>query len=215
MDNYETVISKLNSLATILELPNSIKQSFKVLELDIATYNGNRLLLVIRPIEIDWCLLDGLSNNYRADKLDKFKFYYSQTRDAQFYYIENTKLSIISPFKALRLIAEDTTIDNDIENNKLVNSLAEQLRKLELNTVERNFNNIKFVNINAHVNIVWSTDDILSIIKDKQYEFFPKLNDIELIQILTQIDNEQQVNKYIVNNIVNNIVVKMFGHRLI
>ena len=71
----------------------------------LADYDGNRFLLILRTSGAQLCLLDNQSDEYHAQKLSEFKFYFAQCRDAQFYFYDGTNLAAIDPLKALKKIA--------------------------------------------------------------------------------------------------------------
>ena len=84
----------------------SVKKKIKLLsQVTSADYEGNRFLLILRTSGAQLCLLDNQTNEYCAQKLSEFKFYYAQCRDAQFYFYDGANLAAIDPLKALKKIA--------------------------------------------------------------------------------------------------------------
>ena len=72
-------------------------------------YEGERFLLILRRSGAQIALLDNQPDDYRNRKLEEFKFYYSQCRDAQFYYFDGRNLAAIDPLTALKKIAAKKT----------------------------------------------------------------------------------------------------------
>ena len=99
MKNFIRVKDKIKLLSSVTGLPvyyaGDLDIYFDVLE----KYDGNRFLLILRTSGAQLCLLDNQSDEYRAQKLSEFKFYYVQIRDAQFYF------AAIDPLNALKKIA--------------------------------------------------------------------------------------------------------------
>lgn len=105
MKNFIRVKDKIKLLSSVTGLPvyyaGDLDIYFDVLE----KYDGNRFLLILRTSGAQLCLLDNQSDEYRAQKLSEFKFYYAQCRDAQFYFYDGINLAAIDPLKALKKIA--------------------------------------------------------------------------------------------------------------
>ena len=105
MKNFIRVKDKIKLLSSVTGLPvyyaGDLDIYFDVLE----KYDGNRFLLILRTSGAQLCLLDNQSDEYRAQKLSEFKFYYVQIRDAQFYFYDGANLAAIDPLNALKKIA--------------------------------------------------------------------------------------------------------------
>lgn len=105
MKNFLSVKDKIKLLSRVTGLPvyyaGDLDIYFDVLE----KYDGNRFLLILRTSGAQLCLLDNQSDEYRAQKLSEFKFYYVQIRDAQFYFYDGANLAAIDPLHALKKIA--------------------------------------------------------------------------------------------------------------
>ena len=105
MKNFFRVKDKIKLLSDVTGLPVYYASDLDIIFECLANYYGNRFLLILRTSGAQLCLLDNQSNEYRAQKLSEFKFYFTQCRDAQFYYYDGTNFAAIDPLHALKKIA--------------------------------------------------------------------------------------------------------------
>lgn len=109
MKNFEEVKQKIQILSATVGLPvyyaSDLKIDYEVLE----EYEGERFLLILRTSGSQLALLDNQTDEYRTRKLEEFKFYYTEIRDAQFYYYNGVTLKAIEPLTALKKIAAKKT----------------------------------------------------------------------------------------------------------
>ena len=105
MKNFISVKNKIKLLSQVTGLPVYYASDLEIIYDSLANYEGNRFLLILRTSGAQLCLLDNQSDEYRAQKLSEFKFYYVQIRDAQFYFYDGKNLAAIAPLKALKKIA--------------------------------------------------------------------------------------------------------------
>jgi len=105
MKNFLSVKKKIKLLSQVTSLPVYYASDLEIIYDSLADYAGNRFLLILRTSGAQLCLLDNQTNEYCAQKLSEFKFYYAQCRDAQFYFYDGANLAAIDPLKALKKIA--------------------------------------------------------------------------------------------------------------
>lgn len=105
MKNFISVKNKIKLLSQVTSLPVYYASDLEIIYESLADYEGNRFLLILRTSGAQLCLLDNQTNEYYAQKLSEFKFYYAQCRDAQFYFYDGANLAAIDPLKALKKIA--------------------------------------------------------------------------------------------------------------
>ena len=105
MKNFINVKDKIKLLSCVTGLPVYYAGDLDIHFETLANYDGNRFLLILRINGAQLCLLDNQTKEYRAQKLSEFKFYFAQTRDAQFYFYDGANLAAIDPLKALKKIA--------------------------------------------------------------------------------------------------------------
>lgn len=105
MKNFISVKNKIKLLSQVTGLPVYYASDLEIIYDSLANYEGNRFLLILRTSGAQLCLLDNQTDEYRAQKLSEFKFYYVQIRDAQFYFYDGKNLAAIDPLKALKKIA--------------------------------------------------------------------------------------------------------------
>lgn len=105
MKNFLSVKDKIKLLSNVTGLPVYYASDLDIIFECLANYDGKRFLLILRTSGAQLCLLDNQTNEYRAQKLSEFKFYYVQIRDAQFYFYDGANLVAIDPLKALKKIA--------------------------------------------------------------------------------------------------------------
>ena len=94
-------------------------------------YEGERFLLILRRSGAQIALLDNQIDDYRNRKLEEFKFYYSQCRDAQFYYFDGRNLAAIDPLTALKKIAAKKTDFSQLQSH-LNFSLRQTVKNINL-----------------------------------------------------------------------------------
>ena len=94
-------------------------------------YEGERFLLILRRSGAQIALLDNQPDDYRSRKLEEFKFYYSQCRDAQFYYFDGRKLAAIDPLTALKKLAVKKTDFSQLQSH-LNFSLRQTVKNINL-----------------------------------------------------------------------------------
>jgi len=94
-------------------------------------YEGARFLLILRRSGAQIALLDNQPDEYRYRKLEEFKFYYSQCRDAQFYYFDGRELGAIDPLTALKKLAAKKTDFSQLQSH-LNFSLRQTAKKITL-----------------------------------------------------------------------------------
>ena len=94
-------------------------------------YEGERFLLILRRSGAQIALLDNQTDDYRNRKLEEFKFYYSQCRDAQFYYFDGRNLAAIDPLTALKKLAAKKTDFSKLQSNSLF-SLRQTVKSITL-----------------------------------------------------------------------------------
>lgn len=87
------VKQKIQILSATVGLPvyyaSDLDIDYEVLE----EYEGERFLLILRTSGSQLALLDNQTDEYRTRKLEEFKFYYYQCRDAQFYYFDGRRIA--------------------------------------------------------------------------------------------------------------------------
>lgn len=105
MKNFLSVKNKIKLLSQVTGLPVYYASDLEIIYDSLADYEGNRFLLILRTSGAQLCLLDNQTDEYRAQKLSEFKFYFAQCRDAQFYFYDGANLAAIDPLKALKKIA--------------------------------------------------------------------------------------------------------------
>ena len=105
MKNFISVKDKIKLLSEVTGLPVHYASDLDIIFEGLENYDGKRFLLILRTSGAQLCLLDDQSNEYYAQKLSEFKFYFAQCRDAQFYFYDGTNLAAIDPLKALKKIA--------------------------------------------------------------------------------------------------------------
>lgn len=105
MKNFLSVKNKIKLLSQVTSLPVYYASDLEIIYESLADYAGNRFLLILRTSGAQLCLLDNQTNEYCAQKLSEFKFYYAQCRDAHFYFYDGANLAAIDPLKALKKIA--------------------------------------------------------------------------------------------------------------
>ena len=111
MKNFIRVKDKIKLLSDVTGLPVHYASDLNIIFECMESYDGNRFLRILRTSGAQLCLLDNQTNEYRAQKLSEFKFYYAQCRDAQFYFYDGTNLAAIDPLKALKKIAHGHGFD--------------------------------------------------------------------------------------------------------
>ena len=94
-------------------------------------YEGERFLLILRRSGAQIALLDNQTDDYRNRKLEEFKFYYSQCRDAQFYYFDGRNLAAIDPLTALKKLAAKKTDFSQLQSH-LNFSLRQTVKNINL-----------------------------------------------------------------------------------
>ena len=94
---------------------NDLNICYEILE----EYEGERFLLILRSSGAQVALLDNHPDDYRNRKLEEFKFYYSQCRDAQFYYSDGRELAAIDPLTALKKLEAKKTDFSKLQSNSL------------------------------------------------------------------------------------------------
>ena len=182
-------------------LPVYYASDFKIHFDDLSKYNGNRFLLILRTNGTQLCLLDNQTDEYHAQKLSEFKFYYAQCRDAQFYFYDGTRLSAIDPFKAIKKIAH---------GHELLDST-----KLHLDLVHKLTASVKDISVQVTVQDTWSTEDIDTLIERKHYQFRPALNNQDKIAILHKMKEELDANIGFNWNSLNIAILTLFADRII
>ncbi len=105
MKDFLSVKNKIKLLSQVTSLPVYYASDLEIIYESLADYEGNRFLLILRTSGAQLCLLDNQTNEYCAQKLSEFKFYYAQCRDAHFYFYDGANLAAIDPLKALKKIA--------------------------------------------------------------------------------------------------------------
>lgn len=125
------VKQKIQILSATVGLPvyyaSDLDIDYEVLE----EYEGERFLLILRTSGSQLALLDNQTDEYRTRKLEEFKFYYSQCRDAQFYYFDGRRIAAIDPLTALKKIAAKKTNFN-ILCSKTFGSLQKSIKNINL-----------------------------------------------------------------------------------
>ena len=97
----------------------------------LSEYEGERFLLILRRSGAQIALLDNQIDDYRNRKLEEFKFYYSQCRDAQFYYFDGRNLAAIDPLTALKKLAAKKTDFSQLQSH-LNFSLRQTIKNINL-----------------------------------------------------------------------------------
>lgn len=105
MKNFLAVKDKIKLLSDTTGLPVYYASDLNIIFECLAEYDGKRFLLILRTSGAQLCLLDNQTDEYHAQKLSEFKFYFAQCRDAQFYFYDGARLTAIDPLKALKKIA--------------------------------------------------------------------------------------------------------------
>lgn len=105
MKNFIRVKNKIKLLSDVTGLPVYYASDLNIIFEGLESYDGKRFLLILRTSGAQLCLLDNQTNEYHAQKLSEFKFYFAQCRDAQFYFYDGARLAAIDPLKALKKIA--------------------------------------------------------------------------------------------------------------
>jgi hypothetical protein len=117
MKDFIGVKKKIQILTATVGWPiyyaNDVNICYEVLE----EYEGERFLLILRRSGAQVALLDNQPDEYRYRKLEEFKFYYSQCRDAQFYYFDGRELAAIDPLTALKKLAAKKTDFSKLQSN--------------------------------------------------------------------------------------------------
>lgn len=131
MKDYIGVKKKIQILSATVGWPiyyaNDLNICCEVLE----EYEGERFLLILRRSGAQLALLDNQPDDYRYRKLEEFKFYYSQCRDAQFYYFNGQNISAIDPLTALKKLAAKKTDFSQLQSH-LNFSLRQTAKKITL-----------------------------------------------------------------------------------
>ena len=187
MKNFISVKNKIKLLSHFTGLP--------------VYYAGNRFLLILRTSGAQLCLLDNQTDEYHAQKLSEFKFYYAQCRDAQFYYYDGANLAAIDPLKALKKIARghehfDAT-------------------KLHMKVVHGLTASIKEIAVQSTVQDVWSTEDVDSLIERKKYVLRPSLSDCDKIAVLRKMKEDYDANVGFNWDALDNALLALFGDKIV
>lgn len=109
MKDYMGVKQKIQILSATVGWPVCYASDLNVCYEVLEEYKGQRFLLILRMAGVQLALLDNQTDDYRCRKLEEFKFYYSQCRDAQFYYFNGRNLAAIDPLTALNKLAAKKT----------------------------------------------------------------------------------------------------------
>ena len=109
MKDYIGVKQKIQILSATVGWPVYYASDLKVCYEVLEKYEGQRFLLILRMEGVQLALLDNQPDDYRCRKLEEFKFYYSQCRDAQFYYFNGRNIAAIDPLTALNKLAAKKT----------------------------------------------------------------------------------------------------------
>ena len=109
MKDFIGVKQKIQVLSATVGLPVYYASDLKIYYEALEEYEGERFLLILRTSGAQLALLDNQNEEYRTRKLEEFKFYYAQCRDAQFYYFDGRKIAAIEPLTALKKIAAKKT----------------------------------------------------------------------------------------------------------
>lgn len=105
MKHFLAVKDKIKLLSDVTGLPVYYASDLNIIFDCLESYDGKRFLLILRTSGAQLCLLDNQTDEYHAQKLSEFKFYFAQCRDAQFYFYDGARLAAIDPLKALKKIA--------------------------------------------------------------------------------------------------------------
>ena len=105
MKNFLDVKDKIKLLSDVTGLPVHYASDLNIIFEGLEKYDGNRFLIILRNSGAQLCLLDNQTHEYHEQKLSEFKFYFAQSRDAQFYFFDGTNLAAIDPLQALKKIA--------------------------------------------------------------------------------------------------------------
>ena len=201
MKNFISVKNKIKLLSHFTGLPVYYASDLRIHFDSLSAYDGNRFLLILRTSGAQLCLLDNQSDEYHAQKLSEFKFYYAQCRDAQFYFYDGANLATIDPLKALKKIARG----------------HEQLgaTNLHLDVVHGLATSVKDISVQATVQDVWSTEDVDSLIERKHYVFRPALSDCDKIAVLHKMKEDYDANIGFNWNALNNALLALFGDKIV
>ena len=131
MKDFMGVEQKIQNLSATVGLPVYYASDLKIYYEALEEYEGERFLLILRTSGAQLALLDNQTDEYRNRKLEEFKFYYSQCRDAQFYYYNGVTLRAIEPLTALKKIAAKKT-DFGMLTAKMVAGLKNASKKVIL-----------------------------------------------------------------------------------
>lgn len=201
MKNFISVKNKIKILSHFVGLPVYYASDLKIHFDSLAEYNGNRFLLILRTSGAQLCLLDNQTDEYHAQKLSEFKFYYAQCRDAQFYYYDGTNLAAIDPLKALKKIARGhERLDSTKLHLDLVHGLAAS---------------VKDISVQVTVQDTWSIEDVDTLIERKHYEFRPTLNDQDKISVLRKMKEDLDANIGFNWDSLDAAILVLFADRII
>ena len=201
MKNFISVKNKIKLLSHFTGLPVYYAGDLRIHFDSLSTYEGNRFLLILRTSGAQLCLLDNQTDEYHAQKLSEFKFYYAQCRDAQFYYYDGANLAAIDPLKALKKIARGhERFDASKLHLELVHGLAASVKELS---------------VQATVQDVWSTEDVEKLIERKHYVFRPALSDCDKIAVLKKMKEDYDANIGFNWDALDNALLALFADRLV
>lgn len=132
MKHFLRIKDKIKLLSDVTGLPVYYASDLNIIFEGLESYDGKRFLLILRTSGAQLCLLDDQTNEYHAQKLSEFKFYFAQCRDAQFYYYDGTNLAAIDPLKALKKIACGHDFDATNFNLDVVHKLAVSVKDISV-----------------------------------------------------------------------------------
>lgn len=107
MKHFLRIKDKIKLLSDVTGLPVYYASDLNIIFEGLESYDGKRFLLILRTSGAQLCLLDDQTNEYRAQKLSEFKFYFAQCRDAITTTARILPLSIRSRLSK-RLLADTT-----------------------------------------------------------------------------------------------------------
>jgi len=201
MKNFISVKNKIKLLSHFTGLPVYYAGDLRIHYDSLSDYDGNRFLLILRTSGAQLCLLDNQTDEYHAQKLSEFKFYYAQCRDAQFYYYDGANLAAIDPLKALKKIARG---HERFDATKLHMKLVHGLTTL-----------VKEIAVQSTVQDVWSTEDVDSLIGRKNYVFRLALSDSDKIAVLRKMEEDYDANVGFNWDALDNALLALFGDKIV
>ena len=131
MKDFIGVKQKVQILSATVGWPIYYANDLNICCKILSEYEGERFLLILRRSGAQIALLDNQTDDYRSSKLEEFKFYYSQCRDAQFYYFDGRNLAAIDPLTALKKLAVKKTDFSQLQSH-LNFSLRQTVKNINL-----------------------------------------------------------------------------------